>query len=102
MLYSIPLVLRASVKAHSSSGPGRRPLKAEITGSNPVCATIWPHLNRWGLLFSRFVMGRLSISRRPDTNLDTNAKIDTNRAYHTVSRLTVVKWLFARLIPYPT
>ena len=25
--------------AHSSSGPGRRPLKAEITGSNPVCAT---------------------------------------------------------------
>ena len=26
--------------AHSSSGPGHRPLKAEITGSNPVCATI--------------------------------------------------------------
>ncbi len=26
-------------KAHSSSGPGRRPLKAEITGSTPVCAT---------------------------------------------------------------
>ena len=26
-------------QAHSSSGPGRRPLKAEITGSNPVCAT---------------------------------------------------------------
>ncbi len=25
--------------AHSSSGLGRRPLKAEITGSNPVCAT---------------------------------------------------------------
>src|SRR3990172_4962444 len=25
--------------AHSSSGPGHRPLKAEITGSNPVCAT---------------------------------------------------------------
>ncbi len=25
--------------AHSSSGPGRRPLKAEITGSSPVCAT---------------------------------------------------------------
>ena len=25
--------------AHSSSGSGRRPLKAEITGSNPVCAT---------------------------------------------------------------
>ena len=28
--------------AHSSSGPGRRPLKAEITGSSPVCATT-PH-----------------------------------------------------------
>ena len=26
-------------KAHSSSGLGRRPLKAEVTGSNPVCAT---------------------------------------------------------------
>jgi len=25
--------------AHSSSGPGRVPLKDEITGSNPVCAT---------------------------------------------------------------
>ena len=25
--------------AHSSSGPGRRPLKAEIAGSNPACAT---------------------------------------------------------------
>ena len=25
--------------AHSSSGRGHRPLKAEITGSNPVCAT---------------------------------------------------------------
>ena len=24
---------------HSSSGPGHRPLKAEITGSNPVCGT---------------------------------------------------------------
>ena len=27
------------VKAHSSRGSGRCPLKAEITGSNPVCAT---------------------------------------------------------------
>ncbi len=27
--------------AHSSSGLGRRPLKAEITGSNPVCATTY-------------------------------------------------------------
>ena len=27
------------VTAHSSSGLGHRPLKAEITGSNPVCAT---------------------------------------------------------------
>jgi hypothetical protein len=25
--------------AHSSSGPGHRPLKAEIRGSNPLCAT---------------------------------------------------------------
>ena len=27
-------------EAHSSSGPGHRPLKAEIRGSNPQCATI--------------------------------------------------------------
>ena len=28
-----------NAQAHSSSGSGRRPLKAEITGSTPVCAT---------------------------------------------------------------
>jgi hypothetical protein len=28
-----------NVKAHSSSGLGHRPLKAEIRGSNPLCAT---------------------------------------------------------------
>src|SRR5437762_6873062 len=28
-----------SQMAHSSSGPGHRPLKAEIAGSNPACAT---------------------------------------------------------------
>jgi hypothetical protein len=28
------------VKAHSSSGLGRGPLKAEIRGSNPLCATM--------------------------------------------------------------
>lgn len=27
------------VKAHSSRGQGHRPLKAEIAGSNPACAT---------------------------------------------------------------
>ena len=34
-----------AIQAHSSSGLGRRPLKAEITGSNPVCATTIEHLN---------------------------------------------------------
>ena len=29
--------------AHSSSGLGHRPLKAEITGSNPVCAISLRH-----------------------------------------------------------
>jgi hypothetical protein len=29
-------------KPHSSRGPGHRPLKAEITGSNPVCGTTPP------------------------------------------------------------
>ena len=36
MEYGIILV----VKAHSSSGLGRGPLKAEIRGSNPLCATM--------------------------------------------------------------
>ena len=34
------ILVRKDILAHSSSGLGRRPLKAEITGSNPVCATI--------------------------------------------------------------
>jgi len=32
--------LPRSNQAHSSSGLGHRPLKAEIRGSNPLCATI--------------------------------------------------------------
>jgi uncharacterized protein YdeI (YjbR/CyaY-like superfamily) len=31
---------------HSSRGPGHRPLKAEITGSNPVCGTKFRHFDR--------------------------------------------------------
>ncbi len=36
-----PSVLKTNVHklAHSSSGLGHLPLKEEITGSNPVCAT---------------------------------------------------------------
>lgn len=34
-----------SFKARSSSGLGRRPLKAEITGSNPVRATKGKYFN---------------------------------------------------------
>lgn len=33
------LFLLFACPAHSSSGLGHRPLKAKITGSNPVCAT---------------------------------------------------------------
>ena len=32
-------MLAGHMPAHSSSGPGHRPLKAEIRGSNPLCAT---------------------------------------------------------------
>ena len=32
-------MLADHMPAHSSSGPGHRPLKAEIRGSNPLCAT---------------------------------------------------------------
>ena len=35
-----PIAQEQSTEAHSSSGLGHRPLKAEITGSNPVCATM--------------------------------------------------------------
>ena len=45
---SQPFVARV---AHSSSGLGHRPLKAKITGSNPVCATIY---NRSDLGSGRF------------------------------------------------
>src|SRR5512147_1507383 len=40
--------------AHSSSGPGRRPLKAEITGSNPVCATNYGPVLYPGRIFCGF------------------------------------------------
>ncbi len=36
------------VMAHSSSGSGHRPLKAEITGSNPVCATKYTNQYEYG------------------------------------------------------
>ena len=36
---SSPVSPTICLRAHSSSGLGHRPLKAEITGSNPVCAT---------------------------------------------------------------
>ena len=32
-------IRRRRTEPHSSRGPGHRPLKAEITGSNPVCGT---------------------------------------------------------------
>src|SRR3954451_8234153 len=38
---------------HSSRGPGHRPLKAEIIGSNPICGTSFFALSR----------GRMSIAR---------------------------------------
>src|SRR6185369_2444257 len=34
-----PAKTPAPTGPHSSRGPGHRPLKAEITGSNPVCGT---------------------------------------------------------------
>ena len=36
-------VLSSPAPPHSSRGPGHRPLKAEITGSNPVCGTTGFH-----------------------------------------------------------
>ena len=35
-------IRRRHPEPHSSRGPGHRPLKAEITGSNPVCGTTSP------------------------------------------------------------
>ena len=37
--YPVKLALSRSEVAHSSRGLGHLPLKEEITGSNPVCAT---------------------------------------------------------------
>ena len=33
------LIRPALTEPHSSRGPGHRPLKAEIIGSNPICGT---------------------------------------------------------------
>ncbi len=42
---------------HSSRGPGHRPLKAEITGSNPVCGTTPSPRPRSVLKSSRYRLG---------------------------------------------
>src|SRR5579875_1528384 len=65
-------------RAHSSSGLGRRPLKAEITGSNPVCATICP-IDLYRSLWGRF----LSQSTRQgfpqnSTQLDRNGSLKSS------------------------
>ena len=39
-----PVLSSRPAAPHSSRGPGHRPLKAEITGSNPVCGTSSPLL----------------------------------------------------------
>ncbi len=36
---AVASIRRRPAEPHSSRGPGHRPLKAEITGSNPVCGT---------------------------------------------------------------
>ena len=43
--------------AHSSSGLGHRPLKAEITGSKPVCATKGKTGRKAGLSFCMVCVG---------------------------------------------
>ena len=54
--------------ARSSSGSGRRPLKAEITGSNPVRATkSYPRVFEPGVFFYMYASpgGHLSSRCRP-------------------------------------
>ena len=53
----------AGNEAHSSSGLGHRPLKAEITGSNPVCAT--NHVFKDASSQMRSGLGRFVFSHYP-------------------------------------
>ena len=72
--------------AHSSSGLGHRPLKAETTGSNPVCATTAPLLLRW------IAAGRIAAGaplRRPSNAVTTRQTSSTLflRSAHEYRRL---------------
>ncbi len=74
---------RPPVRPHSSRGPGHRPLKAEITGSNPVCGTKHipspPEPRAGGVLFaldSRLV----SIPERRNLLILTEGQWDVHNA----------------------
>ena len=58
--------------AHSSSGLGRRPLKAEITGSNPVCATTRVHHTASGQASPGPICFSSRLLRAIDDNPDDN------------------------------
>src|SRR5690348_14129633 len=62
--------------AHSSSGLGHRPLKAKITGSNPVCATKRPPAATSGASFCAFFWAEHNLSAYPR---DCAALVDSNR-----------------------
>ena len=57
MLGAVPIAV-----PHSSRGPGHRPLKAEITGSNPVCGTKSHLPSRFVLKWSQHQTCTLSAS----------------------------------------
>jgi hypothetical protein len=65
---------KAAYTAHSSSGLGRRPLKAEITGSNPVCATTTLSVNASGQVIPGPNSFWLRLLRALDWNPDWNCQ----------------------------
>lgn len=57
--------------AHSSRGPGRVPLKDEITGSNPVCAT--------KVLFTTIIVAKIAGMVVSFCDFATNLRPDTSK-----------------------
>ena len=63
-------------RAHSSRGLGHLPLKEEIAGSNPACATNTKEPpSKWEAGFSVFLLGDEKILPQPnDSNSDAKSK----------------------------
>lgn len=93
--------------AHSSSGLGRHPLKVEITGSNPVCATT-PNVNETSKLLNlkkadHYIrqladpIERHALMSLFTTFLIYHQNLDNNKPQEDVDMLFIIKTLHYRI-----